>query len=519
MMVIQPASPARSLATGSAIVTLGVLVALVTVLALTLVRPALVVLAFGGLVILIPTFILKDARAYWLFLLVVSIPFDISKRTTTWLVDPWMLLREYGPPAGGTLSLDFYLTDIVLGALLLPWLASLCLRRDRLYFPKIGYIFVLYLAWALIVSLIQAESYYLSIFQWCRQVLYLLSFIYLINNIVTPLQLRAVVAAIPVGLIVASATVITFFYLGIGTETNVFSGLYSDQGHPEQTMVMYDAISGSYTKRSAGIFGHPALAACFLELTFPIALGYMMAARRHRDRIFFGALFASGCVASYLTFSRAGLVGLTTGCIVFFCVGRWSRLISRRAFARCVFIFAMAAAVSAPLLIYSLGARPQSVSRRFDLIEITLDAYWQRPILGTGLNNSSAAIKEPAQVIVDRPGARADPQSVPVQYLVTLMEVGPVGFLLFFTFFWKLAMVAFRTSKAVETEIKVLLVGIVGGLAGVATQNLADNVFGAHSINAMIWLFASLIIAIARRARARVDRALLAPSHGAAIAP
>jgi hypothetical protein len=516
-MTIRPASPARSLATGSTIVALGVLVGLVILLALTLVRPALALLAFGGFVILIPTFVLKDPRAYWLFLLVVSIPFDISKRTTAWLADPWMLLRDYGPPASGTLSVDFYLTDIVLGALLLPWLASVCLRRDRLYFPKIGYLFVLYLAWALIVSLIQAESFYLSIFEWCRQVLYFLSFIYLINNIGTRSQLRAVVAALLVGLIVASATVITFFYLGIGTETNVFSGLYSDQGHPEQPMLMYDMISGSYTKRSAGIFGHPALAACFLELTLPIALAYLMAARRHHDRILFGALFASGCVASYLTFSRAGLVGLIAGCIVFFCAGLWSQLISRRAFARLAFIFAAAAAVSAPLLIYSLGARPQSVSRRLDLIEITLDAYWQRPILGTGLNNSSAAIKEPARAIVDRPGVRADPQSVPIHYLVTLTEVGPVGFLLFFTFFWQLVMVALRAIKAVESEMKVLLVGIVGGLAALATQNLADNGFGGHSINALFWLFAGLIIAIARRTP--VERAPLTPVHGAAVVP
>jgi hypothetical protein len=511
-MTVQFAGRAKPFASGLAVVTIGVLVALTTALALTLVRPALAAFAFGGLVLLVPTIALRDPRAYWLFLLVVSIPFDISKRTTTWLADPWFLLREYGPPASGTLSFDIYLTDVVLMAMVLPWLASLCLRRERLFFPKIGYVFVLYLAWALLVSLINAESLYLALFEWCRQLLYFLSFLYLINNIRTPLQLHAVVAALMISLIIAAGTVIGFFYLGIGTDTSIFSGVYSDHGLSEQPMTMYDAMSGSSTKRSAGIFGHPALAACFLELTLPIVLAYLAAARRYRDRILCAALFASGCVASYLTFSRAGMVGLIAASIAFVLVGRWSRLVSQRAFARCVFIFALATAVTAPLLLYSFEARPQSVSRRLDLIEITMNAYLQNPILGTGLNNSSGAIKEGAQSIIDKPGMRADPQSVPIHYLVVLTEVGLVGFVIFFTFLGQLVLVALRAMRAADAEMKVLLVGIVGGLAGLAVQNLADNALGGHAINAMFWLFAGLIITIARDVQVKLDRSVQAPA-------
>ena len=54
-----------------------------------------------------------------------------------------------------------------------------CLGRDRLYFPKVAYIFVLYLAYALITSLLTAPSFYLSFFEWGRQILYFLSFVYL----------------------------------------------------------------------------------------------------------------------------------------------------------------------------------------------------------------------------------------------------------------------------------------------------------------------------------------------------
>jgi hypothetical protein len=46
--------------------------------------------------------------------------------------------------------------------------------------------------------------------------------------------------------------------------------------------------------------------------------------------------------------------------------------------------------------------------------------------------------------------------------------------------------------------MKPLLVGIVGGLASLATQDLADDALAPHAISAMVWLFAALIVASAR---------------------
>jgi hypothetical protein len=511
----QADSPARLIIAGSGVAALGVAVALVTVLTLTLLKPVLLVFALGGLGLLIPTLVMRDPKAYWLFLLVLSIPFDISKRITVWLADLGTLYNEYGIPASGTLSLDLFLTDIVLFAMLLPWVAALCLRRERLYFSKIGYLFVLYLAWALIVSLIEAESFYLSICEWCREVLYFLYFVYLTNNVVTRLQFRSIVLALFVGLIITSASVITFLALDI---TFSFASLYGDHvaDHTMTTFYETSSAGGLHTKRSAGIFPHPALAACFIALTLSIVLAHLTAARRHRDQILFATLFVSGCIASYMTFSRAGFAGLIAGSIVFFAVGRWSRLISGRAFAWSVIIFAMAVGLSAPLLIRSFESRPHSISRRWELIEITLDAYLHRPILGAGLNNSSVVIREGQLELRDK-GRRPTPTTVPVHYLVVLTEVGLVGFLLFFAFFWQIVRVALRSLRGADTEMKLLLVGIVAGLASLATQNSADVPLGGHSTNALLWLFAGLIIAIARRVQA--ERALPVTGRDEPVTP
>ena len=83
-------------------------------------------------------------------------------------------------------------------------------------------------------------------------------------------------------------------------------------------------------------------------------------------------------------------------------------------------------------------------------------------------------------------------------YLAVLAEVGPVGFVLFFGFFGKIVMIALRAMREVAIDLKPLLVGIVAGLASLATQSLGDVPIAGHAVSGLLWLFAALIVAIAR---------------------
>src|SRR5260370_42262971 len=149
---------ARFLLATLGIVAIGVLVALATDVGLTVLTPVKLAFILGGVALLIPTMVVEDPTAYWLFLLVLSIPFDISKWLSAWLVDPQTLVDLYGQPASGTTAVELYLTDGVLIAMLLPWLSRICLRRETLYFPQIGSLFVLCIALALLGTLITADS-------------------------------------------------------------------------------------------------------------------------------------------------------------------------------------------------------------------------------------------------------------------------------------------------------------------------------------------------------------------------
>src|SRR6185437_12660041 len=111
------------------------------------------------------------------------------------------------------------------------------------------------------------------------------------------------------------------------------SGIYADKELPiskDFTVAGAGAYAegGSlekHTKRSAGLFEAPAMAAYHLEYCLPLALALSVAAAGRR-RALFGVLFGAGTVALYLTYARSGLIGYIAGLPAFFVAAWWSGL-------------------------------------------------------------------------------------------------------------------------------------------------------------------------------------------------
>lgn len=516
---VGPAISAR-LSAGFGVVGVGILVAVATNMALTVFSSAKLAFALGGLALLIPTMVVEHPQAYWLFLLVMSLPFDITKFLSLSMVDSEALIKTYGAPVSGTVGLEIYLSDVILAAMLLPWLALVSLRRATFYFPKIGYLFVLYLAWALLVSLVNAVSFYLSMFELCRQILWFLFFVYLINNVSTRLQFRSIVLAVFLGFIISAATVIVFFERGIGTDTVAFAGLHDQPaatGSTRRYTTKKDSTpgigtltlhidergpgslfhgEGSEIKRSQGMFRHPAIPASLSGLVLPIVLAYLITAKNNRDRIFYFFVYALGFLALLLTFSRAGLIGFMVGTIAFFVIASWSGLISRRAFKLAVVSLTLIGVVSIPLLLVHLWSRPESLVMRFYMFEAAIEGYASHPILGVGLNNGTAAMKAPRQELTDMGIPMGTAESADSYYLAILTEVGPLGSILYFGFFFNIAIIALGSMREVGVDVKPLLVGMVAGLTALATQSIADGPLAGHAVGGALWLFAALIVAI-----------------------
>src|SRR4029077_5033762 len=110
-MTAQDYRPTRTLIGGVGIVVMAILVGLVTVVAVTFITPAKAAFAFAGLVLLLPAFVVRDPRAYGLFLLTFCVPIEIYVHTTSWLANPFELFQEFGMPASASLGVDLYVAD------------------------------------------------------------------------------------------------------------------------------------------------------------------------------------------------------------------------------------------------------------------------------------------------------------------------------------------------------------------------------------------------------------------------
>ena len=66
---------------------------------------------------------------------------------------------------------------------------------------------------------------------------------------------------------------------------------------------------------------------------------------------------------------------------------------------------------------------------------------------------------------------------------------------------------ALRSMRAATTEMKLLLIGSVSALFGLAIHNFADP-FGGHMSIAMLWLHAAFLVAICRRVHAEATPVL-----------
>ena len=103
---------------------------------------------------------------------------------------------------------------------------------------------------------------------------------------------------------------------------------------------------------------------------------------------------------------------------------------------------------------------------RFYMFEAAIQGYSQHPILGVGLNNSTAAMKAGRQELKDMGIPAATNEPADSYYLAILTEIGPIGSILFFGFFGKIVAIGLRSTREVAVEMKPLLVGMIAGFSG-----------------------------------------------------
>jgi O-antigen ligase len=248
--------------------------------------------------------------------------------------------------------------------------------------------------------------------------------------------------------------------------------------------------------RAGGIFGSPPGASTVLAVTALCGVPLFRAAHRWR-RLAWTLCIAVSVLASFVTFTRASLIGLALGLVVYLWLVR-SRLLSP-------LLLLTLAIVTTFFVVFAIPKVSQSASFQQSFIRpgnlVVRTSYWQLalPIVGSspsrvlfGLGAETAEVARLNGVV---PGGLA---SAPVlilhgthnQYVLVLLEQGAVGLTLLVA--WLVAAIA-HGARAARRTVSPTAAALTGAVVAIAAIMLANNALLHPPSFALLALAAGLL--------------------------
>ncbi len=482
--------------------------------------PVWTFLVAAMLVTLLPAFVVQDARLYWTAVFLLFSPIEIKKSLVDGLKIKAALGIDYIQPV---LVPELRLGDLAFAVLLLLWLVRWSLRRDRLYIPPVGFLALAYLAWATL-SILKAPIPYLSWIELAREVKYFLIFLWAVNCVDAKRWLRLIAIVLTWALLLQAGMTLAraslkFEFLGGDTFGRAGIEVAKSEHLSITSKGQRDTSILSLTsRRSFGTVPSPAGTAKYIVLVLPFVLGLALTTSSRRVRYVLAVLALLAFLALYLTFSRAGLLGLGAVTILsLWFIYRKPQL--RRVAVRSGALLAVVALMASPVLYSYWFARRENVTIRFAQYERSFRMISANAILGVGLNNSPGLQRkyspgETSSVPLGDPTNLAYTNPIHEYYLTLLAEVGIVGFLLYLGFFGRVVWHGMRLARQGDSDTAIFSTMCAIGIVGLAAIVTADPL-SEDAVLTLAWLYAGLIVA-AVRMTAKTEDAAPALVRGAA---
>jgi O-antigen ligase len=486
-------------------VAAGVVVGALATGLLSQASPVWVFLVVAAVLGTLPTFLVRDAEAYWFGVFVVSLMAEVQKA----FGDGLNVIARYGfelesaPPVSQLLP-ELRVSDLPLLVLLGLWAWKLARHRKPFVFPRVAWIAVAYFAWAGL-SAMTAPHPYLGAIEWTRQLKFFVIFLWAVNNVDRKALLQVAAVGVVAVLFVQASLTFARFSLGF---TFLTGNAFGKQDAFDSTdhLQIAEGEGGAPRRRAFGTVPSPRGTAGHLLLLLPWAALGAARVRDARLRIALLGLFAAGAGALVLTFSRAGLVGFTVGCVLGLAVlFRWG-VLTRRALALVVLVGALGGLAAGPVAYRFLTSRPGNVKVREAQYRAAYAMARDHPLLGIGLNNHTLAQRDystwATSVPLDDPVKSSFKHPVHSQHLANLVEVGLIGLLLWLCFFAALGRRAWRALRVPDPWLAgVAGASLVGG-AALFAQMIADPMHES-SVLGLLWLQGALVWVVSEAARRR----------------
>ena len=482
--------------------------------------PKLTILVFGIAAIVLGAVVSGNARLFFLWGLVLTIPLDLSRRV--------------GPvyaKLGGETSFRFEVSDLFWVALLCFLARDLWLRRlPGLRIPKVT---LLWLAIALLgmETVIAGPWRMTALHEVVRMVKVTVIFIVLCNELRTPGRILQVAMALAAGIVLQAL---------IGFAQYASGGSLGLELLGEASVVSAENVvkTGAVTRVGA-LLMHPVIFGTFLATLLPIALGQALIKGDRNLRMLFAAAILTGVPALILTLSRAAWLTFAVTSIVLATLLMFRMKLRTRAIiplvGAAVVVVAVGLAFAEPIMARIYQSTNISEKGRDEWAGDAKRMIAAKPVLGFGLNSYSFAA--PPYTRLGERGAREFYEKarfgglslMPVvhnAYLQWVAEIGFVGLALHLSIFAVLLFMGWRNLRVAHQRLFLLNAACMAGLVGYLVDLAFGNSLRQGSTLREYWLLAALVCAIhywrlreAALARAPAPRDSPLPVTGPAAQP
>lgn len=473
-----------------------------TALVLFATKPLVVALPIAGLLLVMPTFVVRDKRLYWLGVLLFAVQFELHKNLNDGLAVIDRLNIDY------TLwhfTFQVHATDLILLVLMFYWYAETVFKGHRPYFPRPAWLLVGFLGFCL-ASLVAAPSAYLGLVEIWRQLKFFVVFLYVVNNLDSKPALR-LVAIMAVAILTIQGAVTLARY-----ETGWMQHLaFGDAQQDEDHVLLYLSVNrddiGDQV-RSFGTLGSPGSTLRLCMMVIPFALLFSMRNPVFSNRVLFLGLAAFGMGSLLLTFTRAYFLTTAVQVAAAILIGIRHRYLSRLEVLLLVVVGLAGLGAVAPKIYEQLAVRQDSVTVRLEQYKAAIDMIVDNPLFGVGLNNGTGVKERYVNVTFNEqdPDTQFHLEPTHNLYLSLASEIGLIGSMLYFAFF---AIVVARTwsvsSTATDPELRFYANALLIAFAGLFVNSLYDPMH-EDAVMTILWMYCGLALALERMATRTHDQ-------------
>jgi hypothetical protein len=476
------------------LVALGACMGGVTALVLFATKPLIVALPIAGLLIVMPTFVIRDKRMYWFGVFLFALQFEIHKNLNDGLAVIDRLNIDY------TLwhfTFQVHATDLILTVLLFYWYAETVFKGQRPYFPRAAWLVVGFLGFCLL-SLVAAPSAYLGLVEIWRQLKFFLVFLYVVNNVTSKATLR-LVAIMAVAILTIQGAVTVVRYETGWMQPLAFGDSRQDEDHVLQYLSVDRDEIGEQV-RSFGTLGSPGSTLRLCLMVIPFALLLSMRNPLFQQRLLFLGLTAFGMGSLLLTFTRAYFPTTAIQVAAAFVIGIRHRYLSRLEVLLLVVVGLAGLGAAAPKIYEQLAVRQDSVTVRLEQYKTAIDMIVDNPVFGVGLNNGTGVKERYVNVSYDKydPDTQYYLEPTHNLYLSLASEIGLIGSTLYFAFFFHVVARTWRLSNtAMDPDLRFFANAVLVAFAGLFVNSLYDPMHEDAPMT-LLWMYCGIAFALSR---------------------